>query len=54
MYDLLFELRETPASFVHMRPGDHYKSWQLVWSEVDYKCSADKDKQEYNPCKLFT
>jgi hypothetical protein len=52
MMDLLFELRETPANFVHMKPGEQYKSWQLIWSEVDSKCSTNE--HPYNPCKLFT
>ena len=52
MYDLLFELRESPSRFVTMEPGEMYKSWQLVWSEVDDRCS--ENKQIYNPCKLFT
>ena len=52
MYDLLFELRESPANFVNMKPGQQYKSWQLVWNEVDYNCTTNK--QAYNPCKLFT
>lgn len=51
MFDLLFELRENPVAFVSMKPGQRYKSWQLIWSEVDSKCSNERP---YDPCKLFT
>jgi len=51
MFDLLFELRKSPGRFTHMAPGEWYKSWQLVWSEVDAKCS--NNSPPYNPCEEF-
>lgn len=51
MFDLLLELRTSPDRFAHMVPGEWYKSWQLVWSEVNEKCSTDAPP--YNPCEEF-
>lgn len=51
MFDLLLELRKSPGKFTHMVPGEWYKSWQLVWSEVNEKCSTDVPP--YNPCEEF-
>lgn len=51
MFDLLLELRKSPDKFTHMVPGEWYKSWQLVWSEVNEKCSTDVPP--YNPCEEF-
>ena len=51
MFDLLLELRKSPDKFTHMVPGEWYKSWQLVWSEINEKCSTDVPP--YNPCEEF-
>ncbi len=50
MFDLLFKIRENPTHFNNMEVGQSYKSMELIWSEVDDKCSS---KPSYNPCNEF-
>ena len=50
MFDLLFKIREDPTYFNKMKIGQSYKSMELIWSEIDNKCSG---KQDYNPCNEF-
>ena len=47
MFELLFKLREDPNYFNSKMPGDHFKSFQLIWNE---RHSASK----HNPwCSEF-
>jgi len=50
MFELLFKIREDPAFFNQMKAGQSFKSLELIWSEVDSKCS---DEPAYNPCTTF-
>lgn len=47
MFDLLILLRKDPDYFHYtLKPGQRFKSMELVWSEVASKAS-------YNPCQQF-
>ena len=50
MFDMLFELRLNPERFTTMKAGEWYKSWELVWNEMDEECSR---RPPYNACKEF-
>ncbi len=49
MFDLMLDLRTSPERFVHMSPGERYKSWELVWNEFDTVCHSHH--QPYDPCR---
>ena len=51
MFDLLLHLRQAPQRFAAMRPGARFRSWQLVWSELDARCSPNSP--DYDPCTQF-
>ena len=32
MFNLLFDCHQHPERFQHMKPGDKYGTWSLVWN----------------------
>ena len=35
MFNLLFDCHQHPERFQHMKPGDKYGTWSLVWNGQD-------------------